>query len=468
MKNLWLATSVAALAIVATTAAASAEDHDKNAKTYDPDATAQSLGLTPYKIPDDFFPVFPWDHLGNWGAKYQTLEEGIQSTAECECTLSGFVADEASVELARASGLRCILESNFERFDDRELTDAEIASKVAAIDAQIKARVESTKDDPCVLGYNLTDEPGAYHFKSLAAAVEAVKKYAPGKLAYINLFPGYASTIGADADSQLGTYSFAEYLERFVQEVKPQLLSYDNYMIEYSEDMRDLDRASVFFSDLFEVRRVALKYDLPFWFIGSSLCIMQDSSSPNPSRYAFQTYAPLAAGAQGLTWFLYYPLGWSGSPIDASGAKTLSWLHMRDVNIQAKALGMTLKKYRSTDLGMTPIYSQEEKPNLPQFPEIPKKVLPNLEARYSTQGHSDATPKLLVGEFEALDGNSVAAMVVNMDFAASVKVKFQKPEGRDVLKLVSPVDGKATVVDQEAQDAGFWILPGHGSLFIWE
>ena len=465
MKYLTLFLSLAALSLTSV-----AFCQENATPTYDVNATAASLGLEPYKIPDDFFPVFPWDHLGNWGAEYQPLEDGVRSMAECACTLSGFMNDDAGVALAKKNGLRCILEAGFERFDDRKISDSELAEKLAAIDSAIKERVQGTKDDPFVLGYNLTDEPGAYHFKSLAAAVAAVKKYAPGKLAYINLFPGYASTIGADVDSQLGTYSYEEYLERFVQEVKPQLLSYDNYMIEYSEDMREINRASVFFTDLFAVRKVALKYDLPFWFIGSSLCIMKDSSPPTPARYAMQAYIPLAAGAQGLTWFLYYPLGWAESPIDAAGEKTLSWVYMRDVNEQAQALGMRLKKFRSTDLGLSPIYSKEEAPNLPQFPAPPTKVLPNVSARFSTSGPfaENEKPKILVGEFEEINGESVAAMVVNLSFASSVKVNFTKPDGYKTLKVVSPVTGKDAVVSDEKLQDGFWIIPGHGTLFIWE
>ena len=469
MKLIQLTASLVGLALASTTTLALGQE-STSALSYDPTATAQSLGLEPYAIPADFFPVFPWDHLGSWGDQYQPLKEGIQSTAECACTLSGFVDSEEGIAFAKESGLRCILESHFERFDVRQVSGAELVEKLAAIDAGIKERVESTKDDPFVLGYNLTDEPGAYHFKSLAAAVAAVKKYAPGKLAYINLFPGYASTIGADVDSQLGTYSYEEYLERFVQEVKPQLLSYDNYMIEYSEDMRDWPRASVFFSDLFAVRKVALKYDLPFWFIGSSLCIMEDSSPPTPARYAFQTYVPLAAGAQGLTWFLYYPLGWAESPIDANGKKTLSWQYMRDVNVQAQALGMKLKKYRSTDLGLTQLYTKEDYPNLPQFPAPPTKVLPNVSARFSTSGAFAANekPRILVGEFAEIGGDSVAAMVVNLNFGSSIKVTFDKPNGFSTLKTISPIDGSETVVSEEKLKSGFWIIPGHGTLFVWE
>ena len=464
--------SLGATLLVAIGVAASnfAFAQDAAKQTWDPNATAASLGLEPYRIPADFYPVFPWDHLGDWMSKYQTLENAMKSSAECEFTLSGFVNSVEMAKEAEKNGLRCIYETGIEVFDERNLSEEEIAKKLAAIDERIKQVVEETKDLPNVVGYNLVDEPGSYKFKALATAVAAVKKYAPGKLAYINLFPGYASTIGADVDSQLGTYSFEEYLERYVQEVKPQLLSYDNYMLEYSEDMRNLERASVFFTDLFLVRKVALKYDLPFWYIGSSLCIMEQSSPPTPARYALQTYLPLAAGADGLTWFLYYPLGWSYSPIDRDGRKTLSWLYMRDVNIQARALGSYLKKFRSTDAGMDAIYTQAEAPKLPQLPAKPTKVLPNLKTSRSNNGSFDPNdaPKVFVGEFQARDGDDLAALVVNMDIDASVKVTFDKPAGYGALKRVSPVDGTEESVTDEDRAGGFWIIPGHGTLFVWK
>ena len=470
MKRIYNIALFAFALLLAASPCALAQDGEERPATYDENATAESLGLEPYAAPDGLYPVFPWDHLASWGDKYQSIEDGIKSMAECDCTLSAFVADDRGVKLAKENGLRCIYELDLETFDERNLSEEEIQKKLDAIDAHVKERVQSTKDDPAVIGYNLRDEPGVYLFRSLAAAVAAVKKYAPGKLAYINLFPGYASTIGADVDSQLGTYSYREYLERYVQEVKPQFLSYDNYMVEYSEDMLQLNRASVYFSDLFEVRDVAQKYKLPFWFIGSSLCIMEDSTPPTPARYAYQAYTALAAGAEGMTWFLYYPLGWKESPIDENGNKTLSWIYMRDINQQVQALGKYLLAYRSTELGMTPIYSKEEAPNLPQFPEVPKNVLKNLTCRLSTSAgeYENAEPKIMVGEFAQKDGDRVAALAVDLSFSRSVKINFEIPDGYKTVKVVSQLDGSETAVSEESLKEGFWIIPGHGKLFVFE
>ncbi len=457
-------------AALTVSSAALAQNEAQNEKSYDENATAESLGLEPFVMPGDKFPVFLWDHLEDWGGKFQPIDEGIKTMAECDCSMSAFVFDEKTVNYARENGLKCLYEMRLEIFDERELSEEQIQEKLEKIDQHVKERVQSTKDDPCVVGYYLRDEPGAYYFRALAAAVAAVKKYAPGKLAYINLYPGYASTIGADADSQLGTYSYREYLERFVQEVKPQLLSYDNYAVEYSDDMVNLNFGYRHFADLLEMRDVALKYDLPFWFIGSSLCILSDSTPPTAARFAYQAYTALAAGAKGLTWFLYYPLGWKESPIDANGKKSLSWLYMRDVNQQAQAIGKYLTGYRSTNVGLTPLYTKEEAKSLPQFPQEPKNVLKNLTYRLSTNAADFETqkPKVMVGEFAQNNGENVAALAVNLNFGRSVKVNFEIPDGYKTVKVVSPLDGSEEIVSEEDLKAGFWIIPGHGKLFVFE
>lgn len=445
--------------------------------------------LRPYAAPDDFFPIFAWDHLGAWGDKHMRLPETVRSMAECGMTMSGFVDTPEQLALVKQNGLRCIYDVEVDIFNDSDCTEAEIAELCAKIDAQVKQGVESTKDDPAVIGYYIVDEPGAYNNRALAAAVAAVKKYAPGKMAYINLYPCYAGKFGDEVDVALGTRSYAEYLERFVREVKPFVISYDNYMVECSEDMRNLDRLVGYFTDIFDVRRVALKYDLPFWCIGSSLSQLDDSTPPNLTRYAMQAYVPLAAGADGITWFLYFPFIWRDSPVNKQGHKTLAWVYLRDINEQIKIIGTRLKKFRSTDLGMTPFATKEEAPNWPELPQLPQNVLKNVRCRFSKNASqalaaaeekvSDeidrlakeayrAEPKLMIGEFQAREGNSIAAMAVNLSPSAAVKIYFDKPDGYKTLKIVSPVDGWDEPIDDERLEDGFWILPGHGTLFVLE
>src|SRR5262249_35231672 len=127
----------------------------------------------------------------------------------------------------------------------RHLSDQEIESR-------IEKMVQSTQSNPSAIGFFIMDEPSVLDFPALGKAVSAVKKFAPGKLAYINLFPDYA-TLGATNMSQLGTADYTEYLERFVNEVHPQLLSYDNYSVQFSDDLTKTNVGASYFRNLLEV-----------------------------------------------------------------------------------------------------------------------------------------------------------------------------------------------------------------------
>ena len=432
------------------TASLWAEDAANHPITWDENATAESLGLEPFATPDDFYPLYTWDRIG-WCAQFgQTEDEGLKGIADCAFSMPAFIG-ERNMESCKNLGFRYVLLDLGMRGDFTTITDEEA-------DEFINQMVASTKDDPTVLGYYVTDEPGAKKFPGLAKIVAAIKKHAPGKLAYINLFPSYASTIGANVDSQLQTYTFTEYLERYVQEVKPQFLSYDNYQVEYSEDMTKEDRANVYWRDIIEIRRVALKYNLPWWNIVSSLAIREVSSPPSVSRIAFQAYTSLAAGANGLGWFLFYSVGDSNSefdfgPIDKIHERTITWNFLRDVNEQTSVLGKILNKFRSTNIW----FSQPSD----LLPANPEDLLNGVNIAYQEEITDVAgTPSVMVGEFKAKEGNQKAVMVVNLDFGRSITASLDLKEA-GTIQAVNPLTGSTYAPRQRE-----WILPGHGMLFL--
>ena len=427
-----------------------AEDAADHPITWDENATAESLGLEPFAAAYDFYPLYTWDRIG-WSAQFgQTEDEGLKGIADCGFSMPAFIG-ERNMETCKDLGFRYVLLDLGMRGDFTTITDEEA-------DEFVSQMVASTKDDPMVLGYYVTDEPGAKKFPGLAKIVAAIKKHAPGKLAYINLFPSYASTIGANVDSQLQTYTFTEYLERYVQEVKPQFISYDNYQVEYSEDMTKEDRANVYWRDIIEIRRVALKYNLPWWNIVSSLAIREVSSPPSVSRIAFQAYTSLAAGANGLGWFLFYSVGDSNSefdfgPIDKNHERTITWNFLRDVNEQTVTLGKILNKFRSTNIW----FSQPTD----LLPANPGDLLNGVNIAYQEEITDVAgTPSVMVGEFQAKEGTQKAVMVVNLDFGRSITASLDLKDS-GTIQAVNPVTGTTYAPRQRE-----WILPGHGLLFL--
>jgi hypothetical protein len=419
----------------------------EEAKTYDTNATAESLGLTPFVTPDDFYPVYPWDWFPQEFKPHETLETSLPGVRDCGFNLAGFI-DPQNLSRCDELGLKAIVNVGG---DWKTRSDE-------AIDARIKEFAEKSKGHGSVIGYYLTDEPGAKAFPALGKAVAAVKKYDPGKLAYINLFPRYATTDSVEnPNSQLQTKSFTEYLERYVQEVKPQFISYDNYMVEYSDDMQDNAKAAVYYADLLQIREIAQKYKLPFWNIVGCNKIQTQTPPPSPARFAFQTYTTFAAGGRGIGWFIYYhrPKDFSYSPIDAEGRKTESWQYLQAINKHIRTLGPIMNKLESTG-----VYFTSPTP-VPNLPVLPGKLIKNVTATASPRGFNKTVTPIMVGEFSSKDGSDYV-MLVNCSLAHSTQFKLETAKTYQKTEKISPIDGLPLPTD--FQKSGEWILPGHGVL----
>ena len=446
MKRFITGFSVTALVLAAALAVKGDAPDADSAKTWDENATAESLGLDPLQLQDGFYPLFPWGGLGD-------TDEMIGSISECGFNMPGFISADA-LPIAEKYSMKTII-----RFPAPLYTEGE---DVEAYGEKVKEAVAPTKDNPDVIGYCLTDEPGADKFPALAVTVAAIKKHAPGKLAYINLFPGYATTLGADAVSQLGTWTYTEYLERYVQEVRPQFISYDNYMVEYSEDMMNAERAASYWTDMLEVRRIAMKYKLPWWNIISCLAIQTESSPPTAARYAFQAYTSLAAGCNALSWFIYTQVcDFTYSPINESGDRTLSWLYLQTINRQIRTVGEFLTQFESTD-----VWFSDPAP-VPDLPRNSGTLVTDLTLSWSTMAEPAEitdTPQVMVGEFRSKSDSRRAVMIVNLNFGRSLKVDFETADGYRIVGAFNPVAAKVN----DRPETGWWILPGHGTLFILE
>ena len=399
--------------------------------------------FTDYRQPD-FFPILPWDPLHGWDGKaldYQV--NGLESIAECHFNFAGFVFPK-DLPKCRKLGLAAIvlpldepaLPPNY-REQWRDLADAEIESR-------IKTLIKAAGSNPAAKGLFIMDEPSVKDFPALGKAVAAVKRYAPGKLAYINLFPDYA-TLGAPDASQLGTSNYTEYLDRFVAEVKPQLISYDNYMVQYSDDLKKSDVAASYFRNLAEVRRVGQKYHLPCLQIVASNQLRPGHTIPSPASLRLQAYTTLAAGFRGVTWYTYYARGYKFTPIDLDGKRTLTWTSLQEVNRQISTLAPVLCRLSSTG-----IYFTEPVPAA-GLPTLPGRVVATL---------TSSTPMML-GEFSSADGNDYV-MLVNLSLERSANFSLVAKNRSDSLEEVSTLDGALRPFT--AGKDGFWLTAGQGLL----
>lgn len=237
---------------------------------------------------------------------------------------------EAGLDVARRHGLKAMLQDGLlapEVLDD------------PARRAQLDALIDRVKGHPAMEAYYLTDEPGAGAFAGLGRLVEHLRQRDPAHLAYINLFPTYAN------NEQLGTpgdtvNAYREHLRRFVETVKPALISYDHY---HFFKNRDGDQ---YFLNLSMIRRTALDAGLPFLNIIQASTIEKSWRLPNAQELRFLVYTTLAYGGRGISYFLHSgPASYGGLYQD--GVRMPLADDVAKLNREINAFGPVLMNLRS-------------------------------------------------------------------------------------------------------------------------
>ena len=188
------------------------------------------------------------------------------------------------LDTAQAAGLRAFLK-------DPRMPPA--ITGVPDARQRLDAIVADYAGHPALAGYYLIDEPGATAFAGLGEVAEYLRSKDPAHPAYVNLYPDYAS------QQQLGTTTYLEYVERYVETVRPFAISYDHYHF-----LKSGDRPG-FFGNLELIRRAALKYDRPFWNI--VLAIEHDAYRfLTEAEKRWEAMQTLAYGGKGLLYFTFW------------------------------------------------------------------------------------------------------------------------------------------------------------------
>ena len=321
---------------------------------------------------------------------------------------------EDELDVAERHGLRCQIASPL--LVPASLQDPK---KRAALDAFI-SRV---RDRPALYSYFITDEPSASRFAELGKLVAYLREKDPAHLAYINLFPTYASP-----NEQLGTEgdtvtAYQAYLNQFLKSVRPQLLSYDHYQFATKRDLPD------YFLNLAIVRRTALTAGIPFLNIVQAATWTPTMREPNEEEMRYLVYTTLAYGAQGISYYVYYHTNHKpgiGLP-DGTTTPVYDWLKI--LNHDFVAIASQTRKLRSIGVfnaGMQP-------PGSVPLPSSSAFRFNHAPAN-SPFIRGQRVQGLLLGVFGP-DGNStspVLALAVNLDYKTSRSVTLQGPSNLDV------------------------------------
>lgn len=304
--------------------------------------------------------------------------------------------------------------------------------------------LDKLPDGQACWGYSVVDEPNASQFPALRKTVDALRQSRPGKLAYINLFPNYASP------AQLGSKTYDEHVARFVSEVRPDVLSMDHYPI----FKPDADGRENYCRNLEVMRRDSLGADIPFWNFFNTMPY-GPHTDPTEAQLRWQIFTSLAYGAKGVMYFCYwtprgdeFPKG--GAILTADGRHTRHYDEAKRINAGLKQLGPTLMKLTSTSV-------HRVKPTSP-----PANALQGSPLRSISDGD------YLIGVFRHADGRR-AVLVNNYQFAYSAWPTVEFDTELSKVLEVSPKTGRAEPVIDDSPDLPGLQLSldaGEGRLFL--
>lgn len=293
--------------------------------------------------------------------------------------------------------------------------------------------MDALPDGPECWGYLLRDEPGAPDFPALRRQVDEFRRARPGKLALINLFPNYCDL------GRLGTASYEEYVARFMDEVRPDVLCMDHYpLFKPGHDGRQ-----AYCDNLDVMRRFSMANGVPFWNFFNTMPF-GPHTDPTEAQLRWQVYSSIAYGAKGVLYFCYYtpltdefPKG--GAIIGRDGRPTRHYDQAKRINAELKNLGPVLMNASST--GVCRVGPDDDA----------AQALAGTPLKSISRATDDPPNDYLIGTFTLTDGR--AAVLLNNyrpEYCAWPTIEFRAGLAR--VAEVSKKTGLETPVLDDSPD----------------
>ena len=339
---------------------------------------------------------------------------------------------------------------------------------------EVTEKPELLPEHPALWGYHLKDEPGAGSFPGIGRTVAAIRRARPGKLAYVNLFPGHPGLrlqLEPGASKHLGTDTYEEHVSRFISECDVDMLSMDYYpTMTPAADGRD-----GYTYNLAVMRKYSLAAGIPFWNYFNAIRFGH-LTDPTEAQMRWQIYTSLAYGAKGVWYFTYwtgtYDGGLAKNPgqfmntiglIDLKGRRTRRWEQARRINAAVKNMGPTLMKLTST--AVTRVKASDH--GFPILGKTPVEAIGEWTVTKGTPRRVDLG-EYLIGTFRHEDGRE-AVLINNYHYAHNAwsTLKFRADLSR--IREVCPKTGDEIPVEDDSpfmDGLQLSIEAGGGRLFL--
>lgn len=286
--------------------------------------------------------------------------------------------------------------------------------------AQLDALIDSVKNHPAMYAYYLIDEPNASRFPEFGKLVAYLRERDPAHLAYINLFPTYATNEQLGNKGDVAT-AYNEHLQQFVDIVKPDMLSYDHYHFAVAGD------SGQYFLNLGLIRQAALKARIPFLNIVQACTWSPSMRIPSSNEVRWLVNTSLAYGAQGVSYYVYSYPRHLGALATADGQPTVLYQSLKRTNRDFAACAAQLQPLQSLGAyhcGTIPLGGVALPDNAPfrLDPALPASQPVDLKP---TEG-------FVLGYFGPAGGAPTHVVVANLNYSKSAETTLVAPSGVQV------------------------------------
>jgi hypothetical protein len=331
----------------------------------------------------------------------------------------------AELDVAQRHGLRAM-------YVDRGLIDPASLDD-PTLRPKLDALVDSVRNHPALYCYHIIDEPGASQFDSLGRLVAYLRGRDPAHMAYIDLFPTYASPT-EHFGTKSNPVSYDEYLDRFVNIIRPSLFSYDHYQF-----METCD-TGLYLQNLGKISQKAKSAGIPFMNIVQA-AQWKGTRLPTPDQERFLIYTTLAYGAQGISYYVWCFPGHQGGIVSADGEPTAIYDVLKSTNREFLAIAKQYQPLKSIGAYLKGYSPGHLPPGAAQLPSNAPFGIRSV-ADDATYGEGQPLKGVLVGLFDK-DGATVAdatfALVVNLDYTVSKTYTVTGPGSLSVFNAATGV-----------------------------
>ena len=310
-------------------------------------------------------------------------------------------------------------------------------------------------DHPAIWGISIGDEPSALDLEHYGKVLDKVNTIFPKCFPYLNLYPNYATVAEntvSQTKSQLGTKTYAEYIETYCKYVPADYISYDYYVYATKNLGACLDNYRI-------VSEAARKYGKRFMYV-AQVNSQNPAETVTVNQMRFQAFSSMSFGAEDLTWGCYTAGWWHHNILDEKGEKTEQYDKVKLVNSEIKTLAEDYMKYRNTNTPLVGFSSDiAEKSGMGSADE--------LSNGYFTDLHALDGRALIIGEMVRRDGKDEKALFITVadDYLdtnpTQTKLVFKSPRSITAISK----DGKA-IMDFDGENYSMDIRSNEGYLII--